>query len=1025
MALGFQQQDSMTTRNRSANKTIEFANHERVEVRSLEEGFKGSWHPGTVIDHFKHDWDIKYAVKYDSILVDDGLDHLIDHVHVSQLRDENDSATINMCDYRGRIRPFPPPFQFGKWDLHYGICVDVCYSEGWWEGVVFDHEDGLEERKIFFPDLGDEMISHIDQIRITQDWSEVAGTWKNRGTWLFLEVVEEIEQENYIPISIKQLWYDLREKDNFHKLAEWTSSDKDLWKNLVLEAIDDNLKVAMDHLFQVIGLPEGALGLLESAKSLNNCLNTSVLTESNITSHEEAASVIPQVSLVLPSDWEENFSANTIIEEDFSSPNANKINRSSKCRRWLPAGIDLVPGAEFCPNAIIEYANMWGKRHRSVDLLVEVRKHLAYLKWKIEYCRERMIRLRYISPNGKVYYSLHEVCLNLTKSHADILSSMSQAEGTNLSCPANSPSVFSAQPTVSQDTIVSSQSDVVAMEPEYCPEAAVNWYRFGCELRFRSKMKREDIEQMTMKAKKHLLALGWSFRYRIRNGKRELQYCSPGGKCYNSLRTACMGSINERDPRICDSASTHFERKTVSKIAEGQSTSEKIPTALNKMPFQDIENCSSMTSCMSKLRKIEKKGKEKSYPACYLHQQKANADDQDFLLEMREGRKTRPLIKLKNTKRGTCPTHVFRSSKRVQHIVAPNPSHQKPRTILSWLIDNNVVLPRAKVYNYTAKGRHPITGRINRDGIKCNCCGEVYGLNNFAFHVSGKYCRPAISLFLEDGRSLLDCQMQIMHRNMQNFAAETLEIFKDNCHQSENDHICSVCHYGGELILCDQCPSSFHKSCLGMEAVPDGDWFCPSCCCKICGQNKLKRDTEHILDDDMVLCCNQCECKYHVGCLTIRKEDGWGYFPKQNWFCSKSCEVIFFGLRELLGKPIPVGSNNLTWTLLKFTQSDSQKLNCHDIEALTEIYSKLSVALDVMHECFEPVEEPLTKRDILRDVIFSKESKLNRLNFRGFYTVLLQKDDEFITVATVSGGGGRESYALSCYPLHFVIVRKA
>lgn len=175
---------------------------------------------------------------------------------------------------------------------------------------------------------------------------------------------------------------------------------------------------------------------------------------------------------------------------------------------------------------------------------------------------------------------------------------------------------------MSQDT---SQSDVVAMEPEYCPEAAVDWYRFGYELRFRSKMKREDIEQMTMKAKKHLLALGWSFRYRIRNGKRELQYCSPGGKCYNSLRTACMGSINERDPRICDSASTHFERKTVSKIAEGQSTSEKIPTALNKMQFY-LENSSSMTSCMSMLRKIEKKGKEKSYPACYLHQQKANAD---------------------------------------------------------------------------------------------------------------------------------------------------------------------------------------------------------------------------------------------------------------------------------------------------------------------------------------------------------------------------------------------------------------
>ncbi|KAJ9189423.1 hypothetical protein P3X46_000719 [Hevea brasiliensis] len=1072
MALGFQEQDTITTRNRRVSKTIKFSNHERVEVRSVEEGFKGSWHPGTVIDHFKNGWDLKYVVKYDRILVDDGSDHFIDGVHVSQLVDENDHTTANLCDYRGRIRPLPPPLQFGKWDLHYGMCVDVCYNEGWWEGVVFDHEDGSEERKIFFPDLGDEMMAPIDDIRITQDWSEVTGTWQSRGKWLFLEVIEENEQEHYVPISTKQLWYDLREKDNFNKLGEWISSDKDLWKNLVSEAIGDNLEVAMNHLFQVIGLPEDVQRLLESVKplnhintnpeadlaqnhhmplvqntlnrnmfypksssvhsvkersnvhqveclSLNDRLAMSLLTESNVSCYEKTACVLPQGSSVLPSKQDGIFVANSrSIEEGFSSYNGNKINGSSRCRKssWLPAGPDLVPGAEFCPDAITKYVNMCGKRPQSSYLRVDVRKHLAYLKWKIEYLRERMIRLRYISPDGKVFYSLREVCLNLTKSHADILSLMSQDKDTNLfNCPANSPSLLIEQPPETQEYGVSSQSDIVAIKPEYCPEAAVDWYKFGYEVRLRSKMKKEDITQMTMRAKKHLSALGWSFRYKIHNGKQELYYISPEGRCYNSLRAACKDSRNERASWGPASTTTHLERKTLSKTVEIQSASKKISPALNKMQLLKLENCSAQTSCISMLRKvamhqklkvggtrkIQKKGKEKSHPAFSLNQQKAISDYYNFLSEMRKGRKTRRLAKLKNNKRGTCPTRVLRSSKRVQQVVIPNPSHQKPRTVLSWLIDNNVVLPREKVHYSTSKGRHPITGRINRDGIKCNCCGEVYALSDFEFHVSGKYCRPAISIFLEDGRSLLDCQMQIMHDDIQNFAAEPPERLKDNCHQGENDHICSVCHYGGELILCDQCPSSFHKSCLGMEDVPDGDWFCPSCCCKICGQNKLKRDTVFSLDDDLVLCCTQCERKYHIGCLRIRNEDSLECFPNEHWFCSKKCEVIFLGLHKLLGKPIPVGSNNLSWTLLKFIQSDSQKHDSSDIEALTEIYSKLSIALDVMHECFEPVEEPHTKRDLLKDVIFSKESELNRLNFRGFYTVLLQKDDEFITVAAV------------------------
>ncbi len=43
---------------------------------------------------------------------------------------------------------------------------------------------------------------------------------------------------------------------------------------------------------------------------------------------------------------------------------------------------------------------------------------------------------------------------------------------------------------------------------------------------------------------------------------------------------------------------------------------------------------------------------------------------------------------------------------------------------------------------------------------------------------------------------------------------------------------CCVCHSGedGEImLLCDKCDKPAHLGCVGMEAVPEGDWFCPTC----------------------------------------------------------------------------------------------------------------------------------------------------------------------------------------------------
>jgi len=202
----------------------------------------------------------------------------------------------------------------------------------------------------------------------------------------------------------------------------------------------------------------------------------------------------------------------------------------------------------------------------------------------------------------------------------------------------------------------------------------------------------------------------------------------------------------------------------------------------------------------------------------------------------------------------------------------------------------------------------------------------------------------------------------------------------DNC-KYQNDEICVVCRFGGKPVLCDGCPSSFHLRCLGLTHVPNGDWFCRVCCCKICRRPRCSDDCAR------VNLCHQCEGKYHIECL--KKEDHVG---NETLFCNRDCEKIFSSLHELLRKTNVV-VDNLTWTLLKAVKREDE--------------SKLSVALDVLHESFNPIVDAFSGKDMIADVVFSRGSTLDRLNFRGFYTVVLERDKKVVSVATIRIFGKR------------------
>ncbi|KAJ7959833.1 PHD zinc finger protein [Quillaja saponaria] len=1186
--------------------------NDKVEVRSREEGFEGSWHPGKVIKCGKQ---IRH-VRYENILTDDGSDKLIDKVTVSSVLDGVGFQKANQCNVRGHMRPLAPPVEFRKSDLTYGLCVDVNYQEAWWEGVICDHDNGMEERSIFFPDLGDQLKIGIDCLRITQDWDELSGNWKQRGNWVLFELIEECAPGSCRFVSVKQIWYDVRGKIGFVNIGDWTFNAKDLWKKLVLEVLDDyfditlkeffgvfdfsksgllkdaveveyvevtpnvdmNLKVDMANLGtfgnpantdtmlhddsnpkNVVGFDGTAVdnppkksdlatSMLDTDSNSGNILHVQeengldlskdeaprsyIIDDSNLSCGEKeptpAVDINPEVSdfqatgtyvnppnrdtvtdadsnhnvfgsdvravdnqlkrgalavrlldtisssvtippiqeesgmvpeatsemctvndsntfhthkevlvqnkLMIPiqealSEFPEGICCTNsgISSEGVPGTSSNGDNGKPKClthRRTRCSTPVILPGAKFCEDAVVDYALAGTSKKLSNPLLTNVRKHLLYLGWKIEKFKDSYM---YYSPDKNCYDSLRKICQEMKDDILMRKSLTSQADHIILPTSPNNkcPNLPDEQQEKSQGSdscqlIVPPSSDQVVVPPEYCPQAVLEY----CLNDIDSTCDGHASNIMILKARKHLSAAGWRmFRYHTKSGKRLLQYRSPQRNFY-SLGAACEGYLKERLAQLATSAMRPIETKGINKEDEGLVDGDKLSSKTSKGVFRK----SSTMPKSGKLLRLEKgkfKGNRKIQsrkeqnllnlilellqkdPELHAIEDgtasalisKGNLrhfrNPESSQLKLDGNRLSGTLTRVRENNEGIHHMPVLWSSKRVQQVCPFSP--QKPLNVLSWLIDNNIVLPRAKVY-YGARGSilSLAEGKITCHGIKCTCCKTLWSRSAFEDHAGGSsYGRPSSHIFLEDGRSILDCQIQIIqNHNMRGFLNEPCDM-EGKWSQGENDSICSVCHYGGELILCDLCPSSFHQGCLGLKDVPDGEWFCPSCCCGVCGQSKFKDDAE----DGCFLTCSQCQHKYHIRCLGKREAQKSKIY--QEWFCSKSCEKIWLGLNKLLGIPIPVGVNNLSWTLMKSIKSDNCSRDDPDIDFLAESHSKLNVSLAVMHECFEPLQEPDTSADLVEDVIFSRWSELNRLNFRGFYTVLLERNDEIISVATV------------------------
>ncbi|GAA0172629.1 hypothetical protein LIER_26419 [Lithospermum erythrorhizon] len=317
----------------------------------------------------------------------------------------------------------------------------------------------------------------------------------------------------------------------------------------------------------------------------------------------------------------------------------------------------------------------------------------------------------------------------------------------------------------------------------------------------------------------------------------------------------------------------------------------------------------------------------------------------------------------------------------------------RPATIYAWLIDSKTVkdtrIFQCKEENEKSKNK----GKIRRGGIECDCCNELITAAEFCDHSDMKTESPyeKISAFKGPHCTLLSLVARAWEKPEESQRRKSNIVFAKANAADLHDDACMICADGGNLMCCENCNSTYHYNCVDLEEEPEDCYYCPYCVCKFC--ENVAQENENVLT------CPLCARKYHWDCH-LQNE------PEQidinsapcAPYCKKSCKEIFENLEQIVGVQKELG-DGYSWTLLHNTEQDSGSVYIEDTYKRTMCHAKLAVAYKLMNDCFCNIKDRHTKIDVLQSVVYNCSANFNRIDFKGFYTAILEKGDEVITAA--------------------------
>ncbi|KAK9664338.1 hypothetical protein RND81_14G034500 [Saponaria officinalis] len=506
------------------------------------------------------------------------------------------------------------------------------------------------------------------------------------------------------------------------------------------------------------------------------------------------------------------------------------------------------------------------------------------------------------------------------------------------------------------------------------------------------------------KIKSMLISAGWTIDYRPRRGRdySDAVYVNPTGTAFWSIikaYDAFQKQLEEegKSLKADDSSSlAPIPEDTLSKLT--RQTRKKIEKELKRKKREEGG---------AKKRRINKKFEEddsdadssgsgrpeekfRSYMKRSANSKMQERDDKLGLISSSKFIHAR-----KSNKIGRCTLLVRNSEKGHDFGTDGFVPYAGKRNLLSWLIDSGTVDLSEKVqYMNRRRTRVMLEGWITRDGIHCGCCSKILTVSKFEIHAASKLRQPFQNIYLSSGPSLLQCQVDTWNKQDESLRNGFNRIDVDG--DDPNDDTCAICGDGGNLICCDSCPSTYHQNCLDIQMLPPGDWHCPHCSCKYCGLANVGTDEVYDTKEDILLTCSLCERSYHSSCM---ETDGSISSNSSLPFCGKACHEAFEKLQKLLGVKHEL-EDGLCWSFIHRTDLGSDNA-VRSFPQRVEWNSKLAVALSIMDECFLPINDRRSGINMIHNVLYNCGSNFTRLNYNGFYTAVLERSDEIISVASI------------------------